>query len=289
MQPKSASLFFRLLAHFRVSAASLIIFYIFVLAGNLQSVSGQEQQFQLSAADQLALNEQTRDILFYRQMEIYNYKTNETRQFLWYVPFEKYFEYRTNTSLHSIPYVDNGDTAIDAIKKSLSTWHDMEKLAEMIRYYSGDDDELYANMVLQVTHQLFYNTTSYTKTPIETFVEGSGDCDSFSVFAAALLRAGGLDSIVVVGYAKKGLQENGDYSIVEAHAIIGVNLAETPDDHELVDGGYGYIDYLGERYYLAETTIVGPFHWSEYDNALAISVGDIPWDNYDIKAAIGPS
>lgn len=288
MQPKTTSLFFRLFAHFRISAASLM-FCIFAFGGNLQLVAGQEQQLQLSAADQMTLREQTRDILFYRQMEIYNYKTNETRQFLWYVPFEKYFEYRTNASLHSIPYVDNSDIAVDAIEKSLSTWHDMKKLAEMIRYYSGDDDELYANMVLQVTHQLFYNATSYTKTPIETFVEGSGDCDSFSIFAAALLKAGGLDSIAVVGYAKKGLQENGDYSIVEAHAIVGVNLPERPDDHELVDGGYGHIDYQGERYYLAETTIVGPFHWSEYDSTLAISVGDIPWDDYDIKAVIAPS
>jgi hypothetical protein len=262
------------------------MFYIFVFGGNLQPIVGQ--QLQLPAADQMALSEQTRDIIFYRPIEVYNYKTNETKQFLWYVPFEKYFQYRTNASLHSIPYVDNNDVTIDAIKKPLNTWHDMEKLAKMIRYYSGDDDELYTNMVLQVTHQLFYNETSHTKTPIETFVEGSGDCDSFSVFAAALLKAGGLDSIVVVGYAKKGLQENGAYSVIEAHAIVGVNLPEKPDDHKLVDSRYGYIDYQHERYYLAETTIVGPFHWSEYDSTLAISVGNTPWDDYNIKAVVAP-
>ena len=97
-------------------------------------------------------------------------------------------------------------------------------MADLLRKYSGNDDELYANMVLQVTHQFWYKPTDNTKYPIETFVEGSGDCDTLAVFAAALMKAGGLDSAIIYGTAK-GSQED---QLGVGHAMVGVELGQQP-------------------------------------------------------------
>src|SRR2546426_7552442 len=107
---------------------------------------------------------------------------------------------------HNLPDINSAES-IQYYQSSLSTWSDLTKVADLLRKYSGNDDELYANVVLQVTHQFLYKPTDNTKYPIEKFVEGSGDCDTPAVFAAALMKAGELDSAIIYGPAK-GSQED---------------------------------------------------------------------------------
>ena len=227
--------------------------------------------------DKLKLNSQTSEVIFYRQLQVYNYKTGEQWSFYWEIPFQNYYYLRINTEGHNLPYVDSADS-IQYYQTSLGTWKSLTKLAEGLRKYSGNDEELYANMVLQVTHQFLYKPTDNTKYPIETFVEGSGDCDTLAVFAAALMKAGGLDSAIIYGTAN-GSQED---QLGLAHAMVGVNLTEKPDDQFRQYTYYMSDSNNGKTYYLAEATwgsgvFVKPWDYSIIGSA----VGDSPWADFE--------
>ena len=125
--------------------------------------------------------------------------------------------------------------------------------------------------MLQVTHQLKYELTDNTKYPIETFVEGSGDCDTLAVFAAALMKAGGLDTAVLLGTAKGSPEDEAGVG----HAMVGVALDEAPDDH--YRDSEWYVDYGSTRYYLAEATWSDPFRESGDYDYIGTAVGDNPW------------
>ena len=109
-----------------------------------------------------------------------------------------------------------------------------DKLAEI---YQGEDEN-FANGVLMIVHQIPYNSTDRAKYPVETIVENSGDCDMLSYIAASILKAGGLD-VVLLYYENK------------AHMNIGVSLSRTPRDARTPAS---YVTYSGVRYYIAECT-----------------------------------
>src|SRR4030067_1477021 len=71
-------------------------------------------------------------------------------------------------------------------------------------------DEQFANAVLAVVRQVSY-VRSMVKYPVEAIVENSGDCDVLSLLAASIMKAGGLD-VVLLYY--KGLNPS--------HVNIGV-------------------------------------------------------------------
>ena len=100
------------------------------------------------------------------------------------------------------------------------------------------DDEDFANAVLMIVHQIPYNETVQPKYPIETLVENRGDCDLFSYVAASILKAGGLDVVLL-------------YYKTQSHMNIGVHLSHEP--HE-VRGQSHYVTYAGIKYYIAECT-----------------------------------
>jgi hypothetical protein len=100
------------------------------------------------------------------------------------------------------------------------------------------DDEDFANGVLMFVHQIPYVETLPVKYPIETIVENEGDCDLFSYIAASILKAGGLDAVLL-------------YYESEAHMNVGVRLSHTPHDAR---GQAHYITYNSIRYYVAECT-----------------------------------
>ena len=100
------------------------------------------------------------------------------------------------------------------------------------------DDEDFANGVLMIVHQMPYNETLPAKYPVETIVENKGDCDLFSYVAASIMKAGGLD--VVLLYYESG-----------AHMNVGVRLSHTPHD---VRGEAYYVTYNSIQYYMAECT-----------------------------------
>ncbi len=100
------------------------------------------------------------------------------------------------------------------------------------------DDEDFANGVLMILHQIPYEASAPQKYPVETIVQGEGDCDLFSFVAASVMMAGGLD-VVLLFYES------------EDHMNIGVRLSHVPNDAR---SSVSYFVYDNERYYMAETT-----------------------------------
>ena len=102
--------------------------------------------------------------------------------------------------------------------------------------YTNDED--FANGVLMIVHQILYNETLPVKYPVETIVENHGDCDLFSYVATSVMKAGGLDTVLL-------------YYESEAHMNVGVHLSHTPHD---VRGQAYYVTYNNTQYYVAECT-----------------------------------
>jgi hypothetical protein len=102
--------------------------------------------------------------------------------------------------------------------------------------YSNEED--FANGVLMILHQIPYVESDPQKYPIETIVENEGDCDLFSILAASIMKAGGLDVVLL-------LLEWQD------HMLVGVHLPESPKDAR--SQVYLY-KHEGKKYYVAETT-----------------------------------
>lgn len=100
------------------------------------------------------------------------------------------------------------------------------------------DDEDFANGVLMFVHQIPYEESVPQKYPVETIVEKEGDCDLLSFIAASVMKAGGLDVVLLYYEAK-------------SHMNVGVNLSHEPQDAR--SPPY-YLNYDGKRYYVAEST-----------------------------------
>ena len=99
------------------------------------------------------------------------------------------------------------------------------------------DDEDFVNGVLMIVHQILYNEMP-AKYPVETIVENKGDCDVFSYLAASIMKAHGLDVVLL-------------YYESQAHMNIGVSLSHVP--HDAREQVY-YVTYNNIRYYVAEAT-----------------------------------
>ena len=102
--------------------------------------------------------------------------------------------------------------------------------------YSNDED--FANGVLMIVHQISYVESGPPKYPVETIVENEGDCDLFSFIAASIMKAGGLDVVLL-------LYET------QSHMNVGVYLSEEPNDAR---SAVYYYTHDGKRYYVAECT-----------------------------------
>jgi len=104
------------------------------------------------------------------------------------------------------------------------------------RIYSDDED--FVNGVLMIVHQIQYEVTEPAKYPVETIVEDNGDCDLFSYIAASIIKAGGLDVVLL-------------YYESQTHMNVGVSLSHVP--HDAREQAY-YVTYNNIRYYVAECT-----------------------------------
>jgi hypothetical protein len=100
------------------------------------------------------------------------------------------------------------------------------------------DEEGFANGVLMIVHQIPYNETLPVKYPVETIAENQGDCDLFSYVAASIMKAGGLDVVLL-------------YYESEAHMNVGISLPSEPQD---VRGEAYYVTFNDVQYYVAECT-----------------------------------
>jgi hypothetical protein len=100
-------------------------------------------------------------------------------------------------------------------------------------------DEEFVNTVLQLVHQIPY-VEGDLKYPVETLVENSGKCDTLSLLAASIMKAGGLDAVLL--YHK------------EVHHInVGVYLPYKPHGSLWWLQPTGY-DFTGKKYWIAECT-----------------------------------
>ncbi|MCJ7721765.1 Ig-like domain-containing protein, partial [Candidatus Bathyarchaeota archaeon] len=102
--------------------------------------------------------------------------------------------------------------------------------------YSNEED--FVNGVLMIVHQISYLESDPQKYPVETIFEDSGDCDLFTIVAASIMKAGGLDVVLL-------LLEQQD------HMLLGVHLSESPKDAR---SQLYFYRYEGKKYYVAETT-----------------------------------
>jgi hypothetical protein len=120
--------------------------------------------------------------------------------------------------------------------------------------------EEFANTVLQLVHQIPYDLGNLTY-PVETLIENSGKCDTLSLLAASIMKAGGLD--VVLLYHK------------EVHHInVGVYLPYEPHGSWWWLPPTGY-EFNGKKYWIAECT-----------SATDWKVGDVPPMLSDTKPSI---
>jgi len=102
--------------------------------------------------------------------------------------------------------------------------------------YTTDED--FTNGVLMLVHQMTYVETAPAKYPVETMVEGEGDCDLFSFVAASILEAGGIDVVLL-------------YYETLSHMNIGVHLSDPPRNAR--DSVY-FMTSNDTKYYIAECT-----------------------------------
>jgi len=128
--------------------------------------------------------------------------------------------------------------------------------------YNNEED--FANGVLMIVHQIPYEESEPEKYPVETIVENKGDCDLLSFIAASIMKAGGLD-VVLLLYEK------------QQHMNVGVYLTNPPNDARFT---VHYFPYNGKQYYVAECT------GGDWENGWR--VGEYPDEFKDASATIIP-
>lgn len=103
------------------------------------------------------------------------------------------------------------------------------------------DDEDFVNAILMIVHQIPYIAGSDVKYPVETLKENEGDCDLFSYIAASIMKAHGLQ-VILLYYEQPDDQ---------AHMNIAVHLQHEPTDART---SIHSITYANSKYYIAECT-----------------------------------
>ncbi|MCS7124106.1 MAG: Ig-like domain-containing protein [Candidatus Bathyarchaeota archaeon] len=179
--------------------------------------------------------------------------------------FNRSEQYKLNVAVTQSLYeyycgLDHRQVSIRDFAKFV-TPHPLKPIADKLwDIYSTHED--FANGVLMIVHQIPYNVTLPAKYPVETIVENVGDCDLFSYVAASIMKAGGLD-VVLLYYPGK------------AHMNIAVHLPTAPRYARIP---VRYVTYNGVRYYVAECT---GGNWME-----GWRVGECPEDLWQAECQI---
>jgi len=158
------------------------------------------------------------------------------------------------------------DTDEDSFAKVLNIpCQDVKRLADYLSGQAATDIQR-VNNILKFVQYLPYiydaPDDNYVRHPLETLVEGGGDCEDTSVLAAKLLLSAGNEGYPVVLLT---VDSNADGEA--DHMMIGVSVAGASGD---------FYEVNGTRYYVCETTSttygVG-FKPSNYSIMAAIPVG----------------
>jgi hypothetical protein len=129
----------------------------------------------------------------------------------------------------------------------------VKPIAQNLRNLTNNNprkDEAFANAALTLVHQIPYNNTD-VKYPIQTLVQNQGKCDTLSLLAASIMKAGQLDTVLL--YFKN-----------VHHMNVGINLPNPPQTTYWWLPPTGY-EYNGKTYWIAECT-----------PAMDWKVGDLP-------------
>ncbi len=119
-----------------------------------------------------------------------------------------------SSSLNEYYQDQNHRAGFDSDFEKFVTPHAVKPIADALRkLYSNDED--FANSVLMIVHQISYEETVQEFYPVETLARKSGDCDMFSLLASSIMKAGGLD-VVLLHY------------VSEEHMNVGVQLSHKP-------------------------------------------------------------
>lgn len=152
-------------------------------------------------------------------------------------------------------------SASDADFPKFITPYAVKPIAESLRQiYSNDED--FVNGVLTLVHQIPYEETLPEYYPVETLLRNRGDCDLFSFIAASIMKADGLD-VVLLHYQN------------EEHMNLGVHLNEPPKNARTAVYS---LNNNGVVYYVAEAT---SSNWEE-----GWRVGECPDDLKNATATI---
>jgi hypothetical protein len=117
------------------------------------------------------------------------------------------------------------------------TPYSVKPIADTLRtIYQNDED--FANAVLMIVHQMDYVETTPGKYPVETLADNTGDCDIFSVLAASIIKAGGLNVVLL-------------YYEDQSHMNIGIHLNNQPQNAR--ESIYS-VENDNTTYYIAECT-----------------------------------
>jgi len=134
-----------------------------------------------------------------------------------------------------------------------------KSIAENIQNVTRDvshSDEEFANAVLMLVRQISY-VKSDVKYPVEAMVENSGDCDVLSLLAASIMKAGGLDVVLLL---YKGLNPS--------HMNVGVYLPYAPVYHTWWMTSASF-EYNNKTYWMAECTSLGDWKVGDRPGLLA--------------------
>ncbi len=102
--------------------------------------------------------------------------------------------------------------------------------------YNNTED--FANGVLSLVHQITYQEVIPGKYPVETLVNGYGDCDLFVYIAASILEAGGIPVVLL-------------FFKTQQHMEIGVDLGNAPIDERVQVFS---VNVQNVSYYIGECT-----------------------------------
>lgn len=135
----------------------------------------------------------------------------------------------------------------------------VQSIADNIREVTNAtpyNDEEFANAVLMMVHEVPY-VRSDAKYPVETLVDNQADCDGLSILAASIMKAGGVDVVLLL------------YNDINPpHMNIGVNLAQMPVSHSWWTVPSG-IAYDNKTYWVAECTSLA--EWTVGDRPQLLS------------------
>jgi hypothetical protein len=158
----------------------------------------------------------------------------------------------------------NGKTikiSVETDYSKLVTPDAVKPLAENLRNLTHSD-EAFANAVLTVVHQIPYKDDC-VKYPVESLADNSGKCDTLSLLAASIMKAGGLDVVLLCFKEVR-------------HINVGVHLNNEPHTTWWWSKPTGY-EFDGKIYWMAECT-----------SAMNWKVGEAPPLLVEEKALIVP-